>query len=114
MSAVVKMFGQNESSWNGMRTFLKGGVIDQVLNYDPGRITPEIRRDVEKVIQKYSNSFEDAVIRKASAVAYPLSTWVKALLRFSKVLESIKPLQSELNNLMNALQSSKTRVIECE
>lgn len=96
-----------------MKSFLKGGVIDQVLNFDPTSITPEIRRDVEKVIQKHSNSFDDATIKRASKVAYPLSTWVKALLKFSKVLESIKPLQSELNNLLNALQSSKTKVIEC-
>lgn len=77
-----------------MKSFLKGGVIDQVLNFNPSSVTSEIRRDVEKVIQKYGNSFDDATIKRASKVAYPLSSWVKALLKFSKVLESIKPLQN--------------------
>ena len=94
MTAVMRMFGETESSWNAMKAFLKSGVLDQVLNFDPKNVTPEIRRDVEKVISKHSSSFEDANIKRASMVAYPLSSWVKALLKFSKVLESIRPLQT--------------------
>lgn len=42
--------------------------------------------------------------------AGPLADWTKAILRYSKVVESIKPLESELNKLFKALDSSKKRI----
>lgn len=43
-----------------------------------------------------------------------MADWTKAILKYSKVIESIKPLEGELNKLMKALDGSKKRVIECE
>ena len=35
-----------DSSWNSMRNFLKErGILDQILDFDPRRITVEMRRD---------------------------------------------------------------------
>lgn len=54
------------------------------------------------------------VIYRASLAAGPLADWTRAILRYSKVVETIKPLEGELNKLMKALDGSKKRVIECE
>ena len=53
-------------------------------------------------------------IYRASLAAGPLADWTRAILRYSKVVESIKPLEAELNKLMKALDGSKKRVIDCE
>ncbi len=46
--------------------------------------------------------------------AGPLADWTRAIIKYSKVIESIKPLESELNKVMKAIESSKGRVMECE
>lgn len=65
-------------------------------------------------MQRNSNSFDRAAIYRASVAAGPLCDWVKANVRYSKVLESIKPLETEMNMLLKALESSKKKVNECE
>jgi len=84
-----------------------------VLNFDPRNISGEYRANIEKDIQKNQNYFAKETIYRASLAAGPLADWTKAILRYSKVVESIKPLENELNKLMKALEGSKRRVIEC-
>ncbi len=43
-----------------------------------------------------------------------MAEWTKAIIKYSKVVESIKPLETELNKVMKAIESSKGRVMECE
>lgn len=50
------------------------------------------------------NSFEKAVIYKASMAAGPLGDWVKAILKYSKVLEKIEPLEIKLNKVDEELK----------
>jgi dynein heavy chain 2, cytosolic len=73
-----------------------------------------LRRDVNKIIDQHSNSFESAVIYRASAAAGPMADWVKAIVRYSDVLERISPLTNELRKLDSKLASSRNRLKECE
>jgi dynein heavy chain 2 len=77
-------------------------------------ITPDIRRDVEEQINKYSSSFEKAVIYRASLAAGPLAEWVLAVLKYATVLERISPLENELNKLYKKLESSRNRLRQCQ
>lgn len=55
----MKVFKQSDVTWNGMKKFLANrGVIEQIVDFDPRMITPDIRSDVEEVLTKYSSSFE--------------------------------------------------------
>jgi len=63
-----------------------------VLNFDPRNISGEYRANIEKDIQKNQNYFAKETIYRASLAAGPLADWTKAILRYSKVVESIKPL----------------------
>ena len=65
-------------------------------------------------MDKNANSFQKQVIYRASVAAGPLAEWVKATLKYSRVVETIKPLEGELNRLLKDLDSSKSRVIQCE
>ena len=52
---------------------------------------------------KSEGSFVKETIYRASLAAGPLADWTKAIIRYSKVVETIKPLETELNSLMRAL-----------
>ncbi len=46
LKGVLRIFGIMDSSWNTMKNFLKDRtILDQILDFDPRRITPEMRRD---------------------------------------------------------------------
>jgi dynein heavy chain 2 len=59
LTAVMRVFKQNDVTWNGMKKFLASrSVIEQIVDFDPHLITPDIRSEVEEVLNKYANSFE--------------------------------------------------------
>lgn len=68
-------------------------------NYDPRDVTSDNRRSVEKLLKERADSFNPAIAKRASAAAAPLAAWVKANVRFSYVLEKVKPLEQEQNKL---------------
>lgn len=87
MKVLLRMFGESNADWNTIKTYLKNrSFIDNVLNFDPRMINQDIRRDVEKQIEKNSNSFQKDVIYRASVAAGPLADWVKATLKYSRVV----------------------------
>ena len=60
LSAVLRIMGNYNNHWNEMKEFLKGrSVIASIVNFDPRRITPEIRDDVASLVRKKKNSFEE-------------------------------------------------------
>lgn len=49
MKVLVKLFGESNSEWNEIKTFLKNrSFIDNILNFDPRVLNAETRRNVEK------------------------------------------------------------------
>lgn len=68
-------------------------------NYDPRSVAPESRKAVEKLLRDRADSFDPVVAKRASTAAVPLTAWVKANVKFSYVLEKVKPLEQEQNKL---------------
>lgn len=62
-------------------------------------MTQDGRRSVEKLLRDRAESFTPAVAKRASTAAAPLAAWVKTNVRFSYVLEKVKPLEQEQNKL---------------
>ena len=111
----MRIFGEVTDDWNAIKGFIKKrDFINSVLAFDPRQLSADARRDIEKEIEKNQNSFAKEVIYRASMAAGPLADWTKAIIRYSKVVETIRPLENEMSKLMKALDSSKRRVIECE
>ena len=52
------------------------------------------------------------VAKKASAVAVPLAAWVTANVKFSYVLEKVKPLESEQRKLSRNLRMAEDHIGE--
>ena len=115
LCGVLRLMGSYDTSWNSCKEFLKGrSVISSIMNFDPRLITPEIRDDVQKLVNKNSSSFEDAVITRASVAAAGMATWVKNLLKCSAIFEKVKPLEEDLYKATKNLETSQRRVMECE
>ena len=77
-------------------------------------MTPETRKQVSKILRSKASSFDDANIYRVSVAAAPMAAWVKANVRFSLVLEKIKPLERDLDDANRMLQRAQDRVSECE
>ena len=57
-----------------------------MLSFDPRALSGDLRRDVEREMEKSQNSFVKEVIYRASLAAGPLADWTKAILKYSKVV----------------------------
>ncbi len=119
LEGVLMLMGIYDTSWNSMKTFLgQRNVKEQILNFDAHNVTPgkslkrillrtqanyypykEIRDKVEEHLEKCKNSFDPKTIMHASVAAAPLASWVKANISYSSVLESVAPLEKELDKV---------------
>ena len=65
---------------------------------------------VEALLEDRSHSFDPQVAKKASAVAAPLASWVMANVKFSYVLDKIKPLEQEQAKLQRSLKMAEDQI----
>ncbi|CAM9184751.1 unnamed protein product, partial [Discosporangium mesarthrocarpum] len=115
LGAVLMLLGIRDTSWLSMKKFLGNrGVKDDILNFDAHKIDPQLRAQVSKLLNQKSSSFEDANIYRVSVAAAPLARWVKANIRYSTILEKIRPLEEELQEAVRALERSQSRLTQCE
>lgn len=87
----------------------KGAIVYYVLyqyillfphrSFDASRISSENRQAVERLMATKGASFEMKNAKRASVAAAPLAAWVTANVKYSKVLDKIKPLEREQNKL---------------
>lgn len=111
LEGVLCIMGIYDTSFSNMRTFLgRREVKDDIINFDARKITPEILGNMEQLLERNRNSFEDSVAKRASAAALPLATWVKASVKFAIVLEKIGPLEKEQASLQGNLDQSEQRL----
>ncbi|KAF4683419.1 Cytoplasmic dynein 2 heavy chain 1 [Perkinsus olseni] len=112
---VLLLMGGSDSSWNAMKKFLSGaGVIQRVLNFDARKISLRSREEVERLLEERGRSFEDSVIRRASLAAAPLALWVKANVRYSRVVERVAPMELKLRQTEEDLHAARMRLRQCE
>ncbi|KAH8278084.1 hypothetical protein KR026_009737 [Drosophila bipectinata] len=108
LEGVLRLMGIRDTSWNSMKTFLaKRGVKEDIRSLDPARISPENCEAVERLLQAKGDSYESKNAKRASAAAAPLAAWVKASVRYSRVIQSIKPLEREQNELQRNLNAAE-------
>uniref|UniRef100_A0A182NV76 Cytoplasmic dynein 2 heavy chain 1 n=1 Tax=Anopheles dirus TaxID=7168 RepID=A0A182NV76_9DIPT len=108
LEGVLRLMGIRDTSWNSMKTFLaKRGVKEDIRSLDPSRISPENCASVEKLLHAKADSYEQRNAKRASAAAAPLAAWVIANVKYAKVMQSIKPLESEQNQLKQNLDQAE-------
>ncbi|XP_056634261.1 cytoplasmic dynein 2 heavy chain 1 [Diorhabda sublineata] len=107
LEGVLRLMGTQDTSWNSMKSFLsKRGIKEEIRAFDAKRITKENRQAVEKLLATKGESFDPKSAKRASQAAAPLAAWVAANVKYSYVLDKIKPLEKEQfklkENLLNA------------
>ncbi|TKR92932.1 hypothetical protein L596_007488 [Steinernema carpocapsae] len=111
LQAVLTFMGILDTSWEAMRKFLaKSGVKEEIMNFDARRITPELGKKVQALINQKTASFDQKNAKRASAAAAPLAAWVTANLQYSTILEKISPLENEKNELLRNLKKSEKQM----
>ena len=113
-TVVLKIMGQEDTSWSSIKKFLGPKSIENILSFDARSITAEMRVDINKEIGKRNQSFEKSVIARASSAGVAISSWVLATVKFSEILEKIQPLESQQNKLLKKLEVSEVRLRECQ
>lgn len=115
LSGVLMLMGQEDLSWSTMKSFLgKSSVKDEIINFDASCITPGIRKKVMVLLKKEGESFAKERIRRVNIAAAPLAAWVKANVKYSSVLQSIKPLRDQLASATARLDGARRRFQECQ
>ena len=113
LEGVLCIMGIYDTSFSSMRNFLgQREVKEDIMDFDARKITPEIRKNVEQLLEKNKNSFEPSAAKRASAAAAPLAAWVKANAKYSQVLENIGPLEREQASLQGNLEKSEQHLIK--
>eukprot|EP00727_Mastigamoeba_balamuthi_P008592 m51a1_g4355 putative cytoplasmic dynein 2 heavy chain 1 (4311) ;mRNA; f:228679-242475 len=115
MEAVVRLMGQTDVSWNNIKTFLgQSGVVSSIMRFDPGSVRPDTRLQVEDLMTSKASSFEPENAKHASLAALPLATWATAVVEYSKVKQSVAPLEERLAAATSKLSSSRNKITELE
>lgn len=113
LEATLVLMGIQDTSWNSMKSFLsKRGVKEEIRNFDARRIESKSRAQVEQLMKTKSNSFTKEAAARASAAAAPLSAWVAANVKYSHVLEKIKPLEQEQKTLQSNLRNAENKLTD--
>jgi dynein heavy chain 2 len=114
-NALFILMGEGDLTWGSIKNALKNpSFMDSVVSFDARRITEKDRLKVEGIIKKESGAFDQQRIYKVSMAAGPISMYVNALCKLSKVLHQIKPLEDELAAVDKKLSSYRGRLVECE
>ncbi|KAM8717355.1 hypothetical protein ACLKA7_004106 [Drosophila subpalustris] len=111
LEGVLRLMGIRDTSWNSMKTFLaKRGVKEDIRSLDPAHISPENCQAVERLLEAKGDSYESKNAKRASAAAAPLAAWVQASVRYARVIQSIKPLEREQNELQHNLNAAESEM----
>lgn len=111
LEGVLRLMGIRDTSWNSMKSFLaKRGIKEDIRSLNPSLISPENCTEVERLIESKSDSFDYKNAKRASAAAAPLASWVVACVKYSKVIQSIKPLEREQQELERNLEFTENQM----
>lgn len=103
-----------DNSWAAIRKILSGDIKGQILNYDIDNVTDSCRSVVDKYLTQKENSFRKEVIGRASKAAAPMAEWLKAVIEYSKVLETVGPLRAELKEYEENLVEGQKSMAKCQ
>ena len=111
LEGVLRLMGIRDTSWNSMKSFLaKRGVKEDIRSLNPSSISPENCAEVERLIEMKMESFDYKNAKRASAAAAPLASWVVACVKYSKVVQSIRPLEREQQQLEKNLHATENQM----
>ena len=114
LGGVLGLMRQEDTSWGNMKKFLGSpSVKEDILNFDVNTVDAATRAKVQALIVKNPDAFDKVKMMHVSVAAAPLAAWVQACVRYSAVLETIRPLQNSFTDASRQLDGARARVKQC-
>ncbi|KAM9964742.1 hypothetical protein ACTFIW_004524 [Dictyostelium discoideum] len=110
MEAVCLMLGGKKLEWADIRKkIMEPNFITSIINYDTKKMmTPKIREAITKGYLE-DPGFDYETVNRASKACGPLVKWATAQTYYSEILDRIKPLREEVEQLENAANELKLK-----
>eukprot|EP01084_Bolivina_argentea_P082948 150172_1 len=112
MSAVVTMLGNDIKCWKDVQKCLSDThFVQNIMEFN----TNSLKKKTREKVKKYSNEtdFNEERANKASRVAGPLVKWVKSQLKYSELLDIVRPMQREIKQLKKKLDKKQKLAKKC-
>ena len=99
LEAVVMMLGESTKEWEEIRKILRrSDFIKSVINFDASTLSRRTRDDITGKYLPDAN-FQYEVVYNASKACGPLVQWVASTINFSRIKNSVAPLEEEMQGL---------------
>ncbi|ORZ40908.1 dynein heavy chain [Catenaria anguillulae PL171] len=113
MESVCTLLGHHIDSWKAVQAVIRrDDFIASLLNFDTeAMMTTPLR---ERMKREYLNNpnYRFEIVNRASKACGPLVQWVTAQVAYSEILESVGPLQAELQLLQQDAMKTQTAADE--
>merc|ERR1719249_400187 len=108
-SAICIMLGNEIRSWRDIQKVMAGSkFIPSMLQFD----TMKLKKKTREECVKYTvhEDFTEERANKASKVAGPLVKWVKSQVKYSELLDIVRPMQKEIKVLRKRLDKKQKQL----
>ncbi|GAW79183.1 hypothetical protein PGO_021530 [Plasmodium gonderi] len=106
VAILIMNEGDKSVTWEDARKIMKGqDFINKVLYLDKKMVKPQTSAQIKKRISH--SDWDVERINKASRAAGPLAKWVESVITFLTILETVQPLENEIEKLQE-----ETRIAE--
>ncbi|CAK9300073.1 unnamed protein product [Gordionus sp. m RMFG-2023] len=115
LEGVLKLMGSYDTSWNNIKSWIsKKKFKEDFVKFNARNVKIESIEILEKHLMDRKTSFEEKNALRASVVAAPLAFWVKANLKFIKVLQNVIPIEKKLSKLEKNIVNYEENILTME
>lgn len=108
VAILIMNEGDKNVTWEDARKIMKGqDFINKVLYLDKKAVKPQTSSQIKKRIN--NNDWDVERINKASRAAGPLAKWVESVITFLNILETVQPLEKEIEKLQEETKVAEDR-----
>lgn len=112
MSAVTVMLGNKIKSWKDIQKILsKPTFVASIIEFKTISLKKKTREECKKYVKH--QDFNEERANKASKVAGPLVKWVKSQVKYSELLDIVRPMQKEIKVLKKRLNKKQKQAKVC-
>lgn len=112
MSSVVIVLGNKVKTWRDIQKCLAGfGFVKSVLNFDTMTMKKKTRLEAVKYCKHEDYNAQRA--NQASRCCGPLVTWVKSQIKYSEILDIVRPMYREIEKLQKRLEKKQKQLNSC-
>eukprot|EP01084_Bolivina_argentea_P119610 212061_1 len=112
MSSVAVMLGNKIKGWRDIQKIIANPrFVASIIDFDTMTLKKKTREECIKYVKH--EDFNEERANKASKVAGPLVKWVKSQVKYSELLDVVRPMQKEIRVLKRQLGKKQKQLKMC-